>query len=752
MTTKSKINGHIIRSGAYALFLSVAFITASLALQSPNQWYKLVVPTESYASTAKSPAQPRALSFAERVVFQRAIENIYWRHRIWPKENPDRKPSLDAVMSQAQLQNKVRGYLRDSLALQDYWQRPITTEQLQAEMDRMARDTKQPEVLRELFEALGNDPAVIAECLARPILAERLAADFSVQDETRHVESPQTEALRPMSAVTTSRPVVYTLPEIAEAGDTPCTDQWEATSTTNVPTGRRSHTAVWTGSEMIVWGGNAYGSRDGANTGGKYNPSTDSWTATSTTNTPIGRSHHTAVWTGSEMIVWGGFRDSGDVNTGGRYNPDTNTWAATSTTNAPTARSRHTAVWTGSEMIVWGGYGGGFLNTGWRYNPRTDSWMATSTTDAPSARDWHTAVWTGSEMIVWGGAGGGNTGGRYNPDTNTWTATSTNNVPAARHLHTAVWTGNEMIVWGGWYDGDLNTGGRYNPSTDSWSATSMTNAPSARSLHTAVWTGSEMIVWGANGNTGGRYDPSTNSWIGTSTTNAPSARGYHTAVWTGSEMIVWGGLGDRLFSTGGRYCGQYAPPLTIIQPNGGEVWLMGSVHEIKWEGTNLKDSDRLIIQYSRTGGASWFRIAQDVPALSSSYSWRVDNYPTTQGRVKILLQGHREITDQSDANFTVQRNPYITLHRPNGGEVFTIGHYYNIHWSRQNPGGNTVDIDYSTDNGATWIRIATQAQDTGWYLWNVPSPATTSAKVRIRFHETPAVTDESEAVFTIGSP
>ena len=94
-------------------------------------------------------------------------------------------------MSQAQLENKVAGYLRDSQVLEDYWQKPITAEQLQAEMDRMARDTKQPEVLRELFEALGNDPAVIAECLARPILAERLIADLSAQDQTRHVESPQ---------------------------------------------------------------------------------------------------------------------------------------------------------------------------------------------------------------------------------------------------------------------------------------------------------------------------------------------------------------------------------------------------------------------------------------------------------------------------------------------------------------------------------------------------------------------------------
>ena len=116
----------------------------------------------------------RTLTFAERVAYQRAIEEVYWHHRIWPKENLNPKPSLDAVMSQAQLENKVADYLRKSQELEDYWHRPLTAEQLQAEMDRMARHTKQPEVLRELFDALGNDPFVIAECLARPVLSERL--------------------------------------------------------------------------------------------------------------------------------------------------------------------------------------------------------------------------------------------------------------------------------------------------------------------------------------------------------------------------------------------------------------------------------------------------------------------------------------------------------------------------------------------------------------------------------------------------
>jgi hypothetical protein len=532
----------------------------------------------AFRPEAQAKASSRALTFAERVAFQHAIEDVYWRHRIWPRENPDPKPALDAVMSQAQLENKVTAYLRDSLMLQDYWQKPITAEELQAEMDRMARDTRQPDVLRELFEALGNDPAVIAECLARPILAKRLIADLSVQGGTQRFESPRTGELRTMSVATSLGQIAYTLPKIADVGDPPCTDNWTATTTTNPPEAREGHSAVWTGSEMIVWGS------VGTPTGGRYIPSTNSWTATSTTNAPSARGSHTAVWTGSEMIVWGGTFYDGTFhywNTGGRYNPGTDTWTATSTTNAPIGRFIHTAVWTGSEMIVWGGAGcngGCILNTGGRYNPSTNSWTATSTTNAPSERYLHTAVWTGSEMIVWGGDavdnGYSNTGGRYNPGTNSWTATSTTNAPTGRYFHTAVWIGSEMILWGG-YDnvvGHSNTGGRYRPSTNSWTATSTTNAPDGRAVHTAVWTGSEMIVWGGSVfggfvNTGGRYNPGTSSWTATSTINAPSGRYQHTAVWTGSEMIVWGGgNGYGVANTGGRYCAQSGPTPTPTPP------------------------------------------------------------------------------------------------------------------------------------------------------------------------------------------
>jgi len=652
------------------------------------------------------------LMFAERVSYQRAIEDVYWRHRIWPKERSDAKPSLGAVMTQAQLEKKVTDYVRNSQALEDYWHRPITADQLQAEMDRMAQHTKQPEVLRELFEALGNDPFVIAECLARPALAERLLTNAYAYDERIHGELKQraeadlqahlpavtsaeagntVEQMKQLSgkyseiefaksdssegatnrdtehavklnsrewdenvqtlAATFNKPGAaegyetvpvgklsslqedesryyataviekgksrlrlatvtwqkeplgswvahaqnqvpttmaaasgrYTLPGLS-AGATCIDDTWTATS--GPPDGRGGHTAVWTGTEMIVWGGaNSFFAI--FNTGGRYNPATDNWTTTSTTNAPQGRSGHTAVWTGVEMIIWGG---SG-LNTGGRYNPATDSWIATSTTNAPSGRDSHTAVWTGTQMIVWGGSAGASeLNTGGRYNPHTDTWLATSIANAPAGRYSHTAVWSGGEMIVWGGVNSGsgvNTGGRYNLATNSWTATSTTNVPDSRYHHTAVWTGSVMIIWGGDNGGvPFKTGGQYNPSTNSWTATAIGNAPVARSYHTATWTGSQMIVWGGfigggDTNTGGRYNPNANSWTTTSTSNSPSARSGHTAVWSGSEMIIWGGNSSSS-NIGARY-----NPVTNSWVPTGKTPVRRSHHTAVWTGSEM---------------------------------------------------------------------------------------------------------------------------------------------------------------------
>src|SRR5262245_61245173 len=151
-------------------------------------------------------------------------------------------------------------------------------------------------------------------------------------------------------------------------------------------------------------------------------PVQEFWTATALAGAPSLRSFHTAVWTGTRMIVWGGYDGTSELNTGGQYDPASNSWTATAIPpGLPVARADHTAVWTGSKMIVWGGVDGvTYLNTGGQYDPVGNTWTTTSIgTNVPSIRTNHSAVWTGSSMIVWGGQNGSipylNTGGRYDP-------------------------------------------------------------------------------------------------------------------------------------------------------------------------------------------------------------------------------------------------------------------------------------------------------------------------------------------------
>ena len=346
-----------------------------------------------------------------------------------------------------------------------------------------------------------------------------------------------------------------------EGASTTCSpfEAWDNGILGDVPEARGSHRAVWTGSEMIVWGGS---NGQVLSAGYRYDPVLEVFTPISPVGAPEPRQDHTAVWTGSELIIWGG--RNGDypepydhLDTGARYDPSTDTWTRMTSLNAPSPRSHHTAVWAGTGMLVWGGTddttSGTAFGTGGRYDPVADAWTPISPSGAPSPRYQHKALWTGSKMIVWGGNPAGanetNTGGRYDPSADTWQQTSLVGAAAPRYFHSAVWTGAEMIVWGGsaWGQGNKNSGARYDPAADSW--TSMPVAPVVGSEHTAVWTGAEMIVWRGNPYDGARYNPSTNDWD-LLPSEEEAARIGHTSVWTGSEMIVWGGSASNI---GGRF-------------------------------------------------------------------------------------------------------------------------------------------------------------------------------------------------------
>ena len=406
-------------------------------------------------------------------------------------------------------------------------------------------------------------------------------------------------------------------------------DAWTSTSVgANVPAGRYAPTAIWTGSKMVVWGGSI--SSDYYNTGGRYDPVDDLWASTATTSAPLKRAYATAVWTGAKMIVWGGFSSSGSrwLNSGGVYDPVDDLWAVTSTGSAPSGRSYHTAVWTGSKMIVWGGDSNGwFNNDGALYDPVANSWAAMTATNSPSGRTKQTAVWTGSNMILWGGlryegenATALDSGGIYTPPasstTNSWTDTVALNAPLSRWGQSTVWTGSKMIVWAGYRGGAgyLNDGGQYDPVANSWSSilASIANTPSARTLGAVIWTGSKMIVWGgygADGNDiqdGGQYDPVANTWssIASDLANSPAKRRNHTAVWTGSKMIVWGGYdldgitGSTYYNDGGRYDPGTntwdATPLSLTDAPSGRHY-----HTAVWTGSQM------IVWGGQNGGSSF---------------------------------------------------------------------------------------------------------------------------------------------------
>ena len=331
---------------------------------------------------------------------------------------------------------------------------------------------------------------------------------------------------------------------------------WINGATTGAPTARSGQAAVWDGQELIVWGGNV--SPPGfvpVSSGGMYRPDLDQWQALTPVGAPAPRAAHTAVWTGSRMLVWGGNGTNGYLNTGGQFQPSNQPWTATTTLNAPAGRSGHIAVWTGSRMVVWGGQNvNGLLGDGALYDPVGDQWTTLNLANAPAARSGADALWAGDRLLLWGGLnelGGLNTGAqlRFSPNglPVAWTAASTSAAPSGRSLHSVVWTGQKMLVWGGFSgSAPLGDGAAYDPAADSWSPLSLANAPSARYSHSALWTGQEMLVFGGETSSGtasdgAAYDPATDSWRTLTTAGAPLARSAAAAAWSGTQFLVFAG-------------------------------------------------------------------------------------------------------------------------------------------------------------------------------------------------------------------
>lgn len=354
--------------------------------------------------------------------------------------------------------------------------------------------------------------------------------------------------------------------------------------------------SVWTGKEMIVWGGwvlegidPAYAgpqngfSYDPATSvvtptrekffadGAAYDPATRSWRSLPEPPIDFRRADALAVWTGTDMVLIGRtVRDPTlsesqpcDRTAGAAYDPASNRWRPIADPPELLDCLSLSVVSSDSSVIAWGGvdHGGAEASPrGAAYDAELDRWDALPPSPLAN-RQWHSAVWTGTEMVVWGGTDlvglsgvdEEREGAAYDPASRSWRRLAVPPI-AGRYRHLAVWTGREMIVWGG-TPGRVD-GAAYDPATDTWRF--IASSPVAgRHWATALWTGDRMFIWGgydyaageANFGDGATYDPETDSWqVLARSVLAP--RCSQAAVWTGNEVLLWGGAG---------HCGTFGP-------------------------------------------------------------------------------------------------------------------------------------------------------------------------------------------------
>jgi len=295
----------------------------------------------------------------------------------------------------------------------------------------------------------------------------------------------------------------------------PNSDSWQKPDTAGIGlTPRAYHVAVWTGSKMILWGG-ITGARAPVDSGTFYDPSANTASDMSVINAPSGRVGAHGFWTGTKLIIWGGggaWGGTGELlNTGGIYDAATDSWATMSTTNAPSARTGASVVWTGTDMIVWGGRTGSesqtALNDGTKYNLATNTWTPISATNAPTGdRFGHGAVWTGSKMVVIGGDGSEcvypalteQAGASYDPTSDSWTAITTS-VDCTGKSWFANWTGSKVI---GIKEEAFEGGVTLDPQANSQEiiagfSFSSIGGPSVLDVK-PVWTGTQLIILGRN--------------------------------------------------------------------------------------------------------------------------------------------------------------------------------------------------------------------------------------------------------------
>jgi hypothetical protein len=357
-------------------------------------------------------------------------------------------------------------------------------------------------------------------------------------------------------------------------------DHWSQLSPAPIA-GRSGAATVWTGKEMLVWGGTSANEDTVYADGAAYDPDSHTWRKLPPA--PLAaRFDASYVWTGRQLFVWGGYaKPEGDrfavYDDGALYDPKTNEWRRI----APSPLSgRHdaTVLWTGNQVVVIGGDPAVLTDSDHlyldaaAYDPRTNEWhrLPAMPTQRSRSVDFLTAVATPTGIDVWlywrhtviiaSDSSGTTTETslgvahlRYDPRTSKW-RTSGGQVPT--DLGLPLWTGREIIFpaafpyrGGGSGPPVFNLAGyRLNASGEDLQR--LPHGPVDDMRPASVWTGAALISYNSSGGQRGSHidypgeaaawNPATDRW--TSLPDAPFATFDYPvhAVWTGRELLEWG--------------------------------------------------------------------------------------------------------------------------------------------------------------------------------------------------------------------
>ncbi|MBI5729889.1 MAG: hypothetical protein HY963_02020, partial [Ignavibacteriales bacterium] len=188
------------------------------------------------------------------------------------------------------------------------------------------------------------------------------------------------------------------------------------------------------------------------------------------------------------------------------------------------------------------------------------------------------------------------------------------------------------------------------------------------------------------------------------------------------------------------------PELKILYPIGGETWTAGIVDTIRWSSIGVEN---VFIDYTPDNGKTWTTIVEKTPS-NGKYGFSFTS-PGSEYKIRIIDAENKSPVSLSNGTFTVLPEPKITVIAPNGGEEWYAGSSNSIRWSSSNI--ENVKIEFTTNNGASWVTIVSSAPSTGAYTWNlIPNVSSLQCRVKISEATRGIPSDISDNNFTITYP